>query len=78
MVLVEVTEVQDHVWDEAALKDTEQSPAGEEGGSTGKPELAGRHDGPENHLRGNPAVGTDPFGDELGGKLGAEEGEFED
>lgn len=78
MVFVEVTEIQNHGGNEASLEDTQQSAAGQKRSAARKPELACCNDGPENHLCGDPAVGTNPFGHELGGKLCAEEGEFED
>lgn len=74
MVLVKVAEVQNHIGDEATLEDTQQSTAGKERGPPLKPELSSGDDGPQNHLRGNPPVGTHPLGDELRGKFGAEKG----
>jgi hypothetical protein len=40
--------------------------------------LGGGDEGLEDELGGNPAVGTGPFRDELGGEFGCEEGDCED
>ena len=40
--------------------------------------MQARDDAPGNHLDGDPTVGAEFFGDELGGQFGAEEAEVED
>ena len=40
--------------------------------------MQARDDAPANHLDGDPTVGAEFFGDELGGQFGAEETEVED
>jgi len=67
-----------HVWDETALQNTQQAAAGKKRGAPLEPELGHGHHGPQNHLHGDPAVGTNPFRHQLRRHLGAEEGKFED
>ncbi len=47
---------QNDIRDEATLKESDESPAGQEGLSSLQPELCSAHNAPENHLCGNPSV----------------------
>ena len=40
--------------------------------------MQARDDAPGNHLDGDPTVGAEFFGDQLGGQFGAEKAEVED
>lgn len=57
---------QTHVWNEASLQNSKESPDGEERGPAREPKLRRSHEAPEGHLRGNPAIGSHPLGDQLG------------
>lgn len=67
-----------NISDETALQQTEQGTEDKEGSLRGEPELGAGHDAPEHHLRGDPAVRTDPFRHELRRELGAQEAELEE
>lgn len=75
---VKVAEVEDVVGDEAAFQHAQQCSTGEEGRASAKEGLHAGDETPGHHLHGDPAVGTELFGDELGGQFGAEEADVED
>lgn len=77
-MLIEVRKVQDDVWDEASLKDSQQTPRGQEGGSSRQPELRAGDNAPQDHLRWDPTIGPNPLADQLRGQFGTEESEPED
>lgn len=58
--------VQDHIRDEAALKESNQGTASQKAASTLEPKLRGSDNAPKDHLGGNPSVRADLLADELG------------
>lgn len=76
--LVEVGEVQDDIWNESTLNETEECTSCVEGLLSRQAALADGDDRPADHLNRNPVIRSKLLGDELRWKLGREEAEVED
>lgn len=70
--------LENDVWNESALDETEQRPSEVESSSTSETRLAASNDRPRDHLNRDPVVWAKPFRDHLGRQLRAEKGDVED